>query len=125
MNKKQIAITLGVMCFLLTIAICVQLRTMSSASSTVSQTLEDNGLRDEVLRMKEKYDNAYKELEESGYIYSVVGKGSFVAEQNMEMIRERKLKIIEEQLQAVIENSKDLGIPLDELQQLLKILYEE
>ena len=65
MNKKQIAITLGVMCFLLTIAICVQLRTMSSASSTVSQTLEDNGLRDEVLRMKEKYDNAYKELEDA------------------------------------------------------------
>lgn len=63
MNKKQIAITLGVMCFLLTIAICVQLRTMSSASSTVSQTLSDNGLRDEVLRMKEKYDNTYSELE--------------------------------------------------------------
>ena len=63
MNKKQIAITLGVMCFLLTIAICVQLRTMSSASSTVSQTLSDNGLRDEVLKMKEKYDNAYRELE--------------------------------------------------------------
>lgn len=65
MNKKQIAITLGVMCFLLTIAICVQLRTMSSASSTVSQTLSDNGLRDEVLKMKEKYDNAYRELEDA------------------------------------------------------------
>ena len=58
-------ITLGVMCFLLTIAICVQLRTMSSASSTVSQTLSDNGLRDEVLKMKEKYDNAYRELEDA------------------------------------------------------------
>lgn len=68
---------------------------------------------------------AYKELEESGYIYSVVGKGSFVAEQNVEMIREKKLKIIEEQLQSVIENSKDLGVSLEELQQLLKILYEE
>ena len=64
MNKKQIAITLGVMCFLLTIAICVQLRTMSSASSTVSQTLSDNGLRDEVLKMKSKYDEASKELEQ-------------------------------------------------------------
>lgn len=68
---------------------------------------------------------AYKELEESGYIYSVVGKGSFVAEQNVEMIREKKLKMIEEQLKAVIENSKDLGVPFEELQQLLKILYEE
>ena len=63
MNKKQIAITLGVMCFLLTMAICVQLKTMSSASSTVSQSLADNGLRDEVLKMKEKYDNTYNELQ--------------------------------------------------------------
>ena len=63
MNKKQVAITLGIMCFLLTIAICVQLKTMSSANSTVSQTLSDNELRDELLRMKERYDNAYADLE--------------------------------------------------------------
>ena len=70
MKKRQIAITLGIMCFLLTIALCVQIRTMNSASSTVSQTLADNGLRDEVLRMKERYDstvskitNAQRELE--------------------------------------------------------------
>ena len=65
MNKKQIAITLGIMCFLLTIGISVQIRTMNAANSTVSQTLEDNGLRDEVLKMKERYDNAYNELEEA------------------------------------------------------------
>lgn len=68
---------------------------------------------------------AYKELEDAGYIYSVVGKGSFVAEQNMELMREKKLKIIEEQLNAVIENSKEMNISLDELQQLVSILYEE
>lgn len=68
---------------------------------------------------------AYKELEDAGYIYSVVGKGSFVAEQNMELMREKKLKIIEEQLSAVIENSKEMNISLDELRQLVSILYEE
>ena len=62
MKKKQIAITLGIMCFLLTIALCVQVKTMNSANSTVSQSLADNELRDEVLRMKEKYDNAYRDL---------------------------------------------------------------
>ncbi len=62
MKKKQIAITLGIMCLLLTIAICVQIRTMNSASSTVSQTLADNELRDQVLRMKERYDNASNDL---------------------------------------------------------------
>jgi len=61
-NKKQISITLGIMCFVLTIAISVQIRTMNDASSTVSQTLSDNGLRDEVLRWKEKYDNISEQL---------------------------------------------------------------
>lgn len=63
MKKKQIAITLGIMCFLLTVALCIQLKTMNSANSTVSQSLADNELRDEVLRMKERYDNAYADLE--------------------------------------------------------------
>ena len=65
LKKRQIAITLGIMCLLLTIALCVQIRTMNSANSTVSQTLEDNELRDEVLRMKERYDNTYSELEKA------------------------------------------------------------
>ncbi|MBD7946427.1 GntR family transcriptional regulator, partial [Psychrobacillus sp. Sa2BUA9] len=36
---------------------------------------------------------AYEELEKAGFIYSIVGKGSFVAEQNLEVIREKKLKV--------------------------------
>ncbi|GEN46401.1 GntR family transcriptional regulator [Alkalibacillus haloalkaliphilus] len=68
---------------------------------------------------------AYEELEKSGFIYSIVGKGSFVAEQNLEVIREKKLKVIEEQLSAVIVNSKEIGLSFGELQELLKLLYEE
>ncbi|MEK4145627.1 GntR family transcriptional regulator [Robertmurraya sp. FSL W8-0741] len=68
---------------------------------------------------------AYEELEKEGFIYSIVGKGSFVAEQNLEVIREKKLKAIEDQMNSVITNGKEIGLSLDELQQLLKILYEE
>jgi len=68
---------------------------------------------------------AYEELEKNGFIYSVVGKGSFVSEQNNEMIRERKMKVIEEQLMAAIQNSKEIGIDLPELNELLTILYKE
>ncbi|GIN74549.1 GntR family transcriptional regulator [Bacillus sp. J14TS2] len=68
---------------------------------------------------------AYEELEKSGFIYSIVGKGSFVAEQNLEVIREKKLTVIEEQLSAVISNSREIGLSYDELQELLKLLYEE
>ena len=68
---------------------------------------------------------AYEELEKEGFIYSIVGKGSFVAEQNLDVIREKKLKVIEEQLSAIVANSKEIGLSLHELQQLLTILYEE
>lgn len=68
---------------------------------------------------------AYEELEKNGFIFSVVGKGSFVSEQNNEMIRERKMKVIEEQLMAAIQNSKEIGVPLTELKELLSLLYKE
>lgn len=68
---------------------------------------------------------AYEELEKAGFIYSIVGRGSFVAEQNLDVVREKKLKVIEEQLLSVIANSKEIGLPLTELQELLTILYEE
>ena len=38
---------------------------------------------------------AYSDLERDGYIYSVVGKGSFVAERNKEFVRERNLREME------------------------------
>lgn len=65
MKKKQIAVTLGIMCFILTIAISVQIKTTRNNNSTVTQSLTDDSLRDEVLKWKEKYDNAYEELKKS------------------------------------------------------------
>ncbi len=71
MTKKQIAITLGIMCFALTLAICIQLKIVQKSNDTVSQGFAEDRLRDEVLRWKEKYDATYeavnnstKELEE-------------------------------------------------------------
>jgi len=68
---------------------------------------------------------AYEELERNGFIYSVVGKGSFVSEQNNEMIMERKMKVIEEQLLSAVQNSKEIGVGLSELLDLLSMLYRE
>lgn len=66
---------------------------------------------------------AYEELEKSGFIYSIVGKGSFVAEQNLELVKERKLNAIEEKLDEVVKNGKEIGLSLSELQEMLSILY--
>ncbi len=63
LNKKIISIVLGIMCMALTIGICVQIRTVTNSNSTVSQNYEENNLRAEVLKYKERYDNQYKLLE--------------------------------------------------------------
>jgi uncharacterized protein YlxW (UPF0749 family) len=65
-KKKQIAITLGIMCFLLVFGIGIQLRTSDSLTSTAgTTTYKENKLRDEVLKVKEQYDSAYEELEKT------------------------------------------------------------
>ncbi|MEK4629112.1 MAG: GntR family transcriptional regulator [Solibacillus sp.] len=68
---------------------------------------------------------SYEELEKQGLIYSVVGKGSFVVEQNKEMIIDRKQKAIEEQLLTAIRNGKEIGLDIGDLTELLMLLYEE
>ena len=37
---------------------------------------------------------AYEELERDGYIETVAGKGSFVAAQNKELLKEKRLRIV-------------------------------
>ncbi|MDQ0176362.1 GntR family transcriptional regulator [Bacillus chungangensis] len=68
---------------------------------------------------------AYEELEKEGFIISVVGKGSFIAGQNKELLKERRLKIMEEKMIEIIEESKLLNISIDELSDMLHLLYRE
>lgn len=68
---------------------------------------------------------AYEELEAKGFIHSMVGKGSFVSEQNIELLKERKRKKIEEQLLEIAENSKTVDISLEELIEMMTLMYEE
>ena len=65
MKTWKIALTFGVVCCILTLAICIQLKTNKDANSTVSQTLTGNEMRDQVLKWKEKYDKATNELQKS------------------------------------------------------------
>ncbi len=65
MKNWKVALTLGIVCFILTIGISIQLKTINDANSTVSQTLTGNELRDQVLKWKEKYDKASVDLKKS------------------------------------------------------------
>lgn len=68
---------------------------------------------------------AYDELEKDGYIVSVPGKGSYVAAQNKELLREMRLKIVEEKLIEAVKAARIINLPISELLEMLKILYEE
>lgn len=68
---------------------------------------------------------AYEELEKEGFIETYPGKGSFVAAQNKELLKEKQMKLIEDQLEKVIIDSKAFNIDLEELKHILTLLYEE
>ncbi len=68
---------------------------------------------------------AYEELEKEGFIDTVGGKGCFVAMQNKELLLEKKKKIVEDKLSDAVIEAKLLGISLDELQEMLLLLYKE
>lgn len=65
MTKLKNSIVLGLMCVLLTYGMFLQFRTVENSNVKVSQNYEENNLRAEVLKFKEKYDNRYKQLEKS------------------------------------------------------------
>ncbi|ULG72292.1 GntR family transcriptional regulator [Macrococcus brunensis] len=68
---------------------------------------------------------AYKELEDLGYINSVPGKGTFVAEGNQTMIREQSLKQLELKIKESIELSRQLDIKRSEYDDIVEFLWEE
>lgn len=59
---------------LLTMSILIQIKTINNSNQEVARTFTNNDLRDQVLKWKEKYDNAYSSLQE--------------AEKNLENIRQ-------------------------------------
>lgn len=68
---------------------------------------------------------AYEDLQRDGFIETTIGRGSFVSSNNKDFIKEEKQREIESHLQKAIELSKENGISLAKLIDLLKIFYEE
>lgn len=68
---------------------------------------------------------AYEDLARDGFITTTVGRGSFVAAQNKDFIQEEQQKRVEEHLIQAADIARTNGIPLEKIQQLLKLFYEE
>ena len=68
---------------------------------------------------------AYDELEKEHYITTIHGKGSFVAAKNLELLKEQKMKELEQHLVEAIKISKKYNIDKQELVELFNYIYEE
>lgn len=68
---------------------------------------------------------AYDELEADGFLYTVAGKGCFVAEPDLALFREQSLHLLEDHLAAAAELARTCGLSESELTELLRRKWEE
>ena len=68
---------------------------------------------------------AYSDLEQEGFIINVPGKGCYIQPQDTALIREQKLREIEENLSISITSAKMINLSNEELKQMLDVLLKE
>lgn len=94
---------------------------LSPSESLPSMRLLAKELRISVITTK----RAYEDLEREGFLVSVVGKGSFVAPQDPELLREARLRGVQEHLERAVEAARTGNVSLSEMQEMLVLLYGE
>ncbi len=68
---------------------------------------------------------AYDELEHEGFIYTVAGKGCFVAPKNVELMREENLKKIEEHMQQIARLAASCNLGKEDIIEIFNIILED
>ena len=68
---------------------------------------------------------AYEDLERDGFITTVVGKGSFIRAADIRLVREEKLKQIEDLLSRAIFLARQSAIGRGEIEEMIEIIYQE
>ena len=107
--------------------ICIQIKnlimngTLSAGEALPSMRVLARDLHISVITVQ----RAYEDLTRDGFIETVSGKGSFVAAQNREFIREEQLRAAEELLQKAAEIGRAHGISYEQMANILKLFYEE
>ena len=67
---------------------------------------------------------AYDELERDGFIDRVPGKGCYVAEKNLELMREAHLKQIEDHMNEIVELAAGCSLTEEEAVKMLRLMWE-
>ena len=78
-----------------------------------------------VMEQLEKIPEAGDELERDGFIYRVPGKGCYVAEKNVELVREEHLKRIEQHMREIVALAVPCGMDEAETARMLELIWSE
>ena len=68
---------------------------------------------------------AYEELEREGFLYTLPGKGCFVAPKNVELLREETLKQIEGHMEEIWKLAAACQLSREELMEMFRLSMEE
>lgn len=68
---------------------------------------------------------AYEELEREGVIESIPGRGFYICKQNNDHLREKQILNLEKQFSDLLLESKRAGMSLEDIIEMIKVLYEE
>ncbi len=68
---------------------------------------------------------AYDELEKEGFLYTIPGKGCFVAAKNVELLREENLKQIEAHLEQIVQLAASCNLSRDDILAMVQFSLEE
>jgi len=68
---------------------------------------------------------AYEELEKDGFIYTLPGKGCYVASKNVELLREENLKKIEEHIDEIIRLATTCNLSKKDIIEMVNFGLEE
>ena len=94
---------------------------LAEGEALPSMRLLAKELRISVITTKRAYD----ELEAEGFIYTLPGKGSFVAPKNTELLREENLRRIEEYMREISALAVQSGLTRQELSEMYTLISEE
>lgn len=68
---------------------------------------------------------AYEELEKDGFIYTVPGKGCYVAAKNVELLREEYLKQIEGHMEQIVRLAEACNLTQKDITDMITFAWEE
>ena len=68
---------------------------------------------------------AYEELEKDGFIYTLPGKGCYVAPKNVELLREENLKKIEEHIDEIVRLAASCNLSQKTIIEMVNFSLEE